>query len=156
MDFKSVVEELKKTADDLLAKTDIDEKAVAKFNDLKGQAEAYLAKSDVDDQLKEKVNGILEKTDLDEKLKAKSQELLDKTDIDEKVAGKVGEIKDVLNKQSYFEINAKKPQTFASAALCYFDTDKRKMEQTDRPACEDIEDEFDQLYVEFIPDLPER
>ena len=82
MDFKSVVEELKKTADDLLAKTNLDEKAVAKFNDLKGQAEAYLAKTDVDDQLKEKVNGILEKTDLDEKLKAKSQELLDKTDID--------------------------------------------------------------------------
>ena len=97
-DFKSIVDELKKTADELLEKTDIDDKAVAKFNELKGKAQAFMADSDVDDKLKEKAQSVLDKTDLDEKLKAKAQEMLDKTDLDEKVAGKVEELKKTLDK----------------------------------------------------------
>ena len=79
MDFTNIVDELKKTAEDLLNKTDLDDKAVAKFNELKGKAEAYMAE-----------------TDVDEKLKEKAKSVLDKTDIDEKIAGKVGELKDLL------------------------------------------------------------
>ena len=79
MDFSSIVEGLKKTADELLEKTDVDEKAVAKYKELKDKAEAYMAE-----------------TDVDEKLKEKAKSVLDKTDIDEKIAGKVGELKDLL------------------------------------------------------------
>jgi integrase/recombinase XerD len=42
MDFSSIVEELKKTADELLEKTDVDEKAVAKYKELKEKAEKEL------------------------------------------------------------------------------------------------------------------
>ena len=53
------------------------------------------------DDLKGKVDSVLDKTDLDEKilakageLKEKAKEALDKTDIDEKIAAKAGELKE--------------------------------------------------------------
>ena len=87
-----ILDGLKDKVDDVLEKTDIDDKIKAKAQDV-------LDKTDIDDkikgaagELKDKAAGALEKTDLDEKvgaaakkMKNKVQDVMEKTELDEKI-----------------------------------------------------------------------
>ena len=84
MDLKSTLSGLKDKVDDLLEKTDIDEKIVEKAGALKDKAGEFLEKTNIDEKVVEKAG----------ELKDKAGELLEKTDLDEKIAEKAGALKD--------------------------------------------------------------
>ncbi len=73
------MDKIKDKADDILEKTDLDEKLMEKANEAKEKIkEAELGekvKSAAAD-IKEKADEVLEKTDIDDKIKAKAEEAL--------------------------------------------------------------------------------
>ena len=79
-DLNKVIESVKGKVQEILDKTDVDDKLIDKAKGLK-------------DKAGDAVEGALDKTDIDDKIKAKADEVLDKTDIDEKIKDKIDNLK---------------------------------------------------------------
>ena len=116
-----IIEDAKKKVQELLDKTDLDEKAVETFKDLTRKGQEFLDRTNLDEKAAEAFRD----------LQLKGRELLDKTDLDEKIADGARAVKSSV--ESFFADVQKEEKPLSERAkdvpkIIVEDEDEKKAE----------------------------